>query len=90
MRFVTFSNTLENVTKRMMIFIEKWPDYFAILGKAGMLTLWHAWMIHEGSANVRDSPRFAVFARYAHRSMRSPERWVPTPVNNRNISTIQT
>ena len=47
-----------------------------IVGKAGTLTLWHGWMLHEGSMNFANTPRFAIFARYAHVAMRNPERWV--------------
>ena len=47
-----------------------------ILGPAGTLVLWHGWMIHEGSHNFRSAPRLAIFAKYAHRAMRTPERWV--------------
>ena len=48
----------------------------SIVGKAGTLTLWHGWMVHEGSMNFATTPRFAIFARYAHVAMRSPEQWV--------------
>ncbi len=36
-------------------------------GGAGDVVLWHAFLCHTGSANVRDIPRFGVFARYSHK-----------------------
>ena len=39
------------------------------VGAAGDVVLWHAFLCHTGSANVKDVPRFGLFARYAH------EKW---------------
>ena len=39
------------------------------IGAAGDVVLWHAFLCHTGSSNVKDVPRFGLFARYAH------EKW---------------
>ncbi len=36
-------------------------------GAAGDVVLWHAFLCHTGSVNVREIPRFGVFARYSHK-----------------------
>lgn len=40
-------------------------------GNAGDVLLWHAYMVHTGSTNVRTTPRFAFIARYTHRDQES-------------------
>lgn len=37
------------------------------VAKAGDVVLWHSYLTHNGSANVNDSPRIALFTRYDHR-----------------------
>ena len=35
--------------------------------KAGDVVLWHAYLTHSGSMNIRSSPRIALFARWYHK-----------------------
>ncbi|MBT5877086.1 MAG: hypothetical protein HOH43_26935 [Candidatus Latescibacteria bacterium] len=35
--------------------------------QAGDVVLWHSYLTHNGSTNINDSPRMALFARYDHR-----------------------
>ena len=37
------------------------------ISTAGDVVLWHAFLCHTGSENVRDIPRFGLFARYSHK-----------------------
>ena len=37
------------------------------VGQAGDVILWHGWLTHTGSANVRPSPRIGLFARWVHK-----------------------
>ncbi len=41
------------------------PCEFA--GKAGDVVLWHSYLFHTGSMNVRERPRIAFFGRWSHR-----------------------
>lgn len=36
------------------------------VGSAGTVVLWHSYLTHNGSTNIRDSPRIALFARWDH------------------------
>ena len=47
------------------------------LGAAGDVVLWHAFLCHNGSSNVRDVPRFGLFARYAHEKREEIKYEVP-------------
>ena len=40
--------------------------------KAGDLLLWHAFLFHNGSLNLRSSPRTALIARFDHRDRDDP------------------
>ena len=33
---------------------------------AGDVVLWHSYLTHDGSINVNDCPRIALFARWPH------------------------
>ena len=37
------------------------------IAEAGDVVLWHAFLCHTGSSNIRNVPRFGLFARYAHK-----------------------
>ena len=37
------------------------------IAKAGDVVLWHAYLTHNGSANINTLPRIALFTRYDHR-----------------------
>ena len=37
------------------------------IAAAGDIVLWHAYLCHTGSANVRNIPRVGIFARYHHK-----------------------
>ena len=44
------------------------------MARAGDVVLWHSYLTHDGSINVNDSPRIALFARWPHHHQRqSPE-----------------
>ena len=44
------------------------------VARAGDVVLWHSYLTHDGSINVNDSPRIALFARWPHHHQRqSPE-----------------
>ena len=36
-------------------------DLVEFIGAAGDVVLWHAFLCHTGSANVKDVPRFGIF-----------------------------
>ena len=40
------------------------------VANAGDVVLWHAYLTHESSANIRNSPRIALFARWYHKRWR--------------------
>ena len=37
------------------------------IASAGNVVLWHAYLCHTGSGNIRDIPRIGLFARYHHK-----------------------
>ncbi len=37
------------------------------IASAGDVVLWHAYLCHTGSGNIRNSPRIGLFARYHHK-----------------------
>jgi len=39
---------------------------------AGDVVLWHSYLTHDGSMNINDSPRIALFARWHHHRRRAP------------------
>ena len=47
------------------------------IGAAGDVVLWHAFLCHTGSANVRDIPRFGIFARYSHKKREEIKYEIP-------------
>jgi len=47
------------------------------IGAAGDVVLWHAFLCHTGSSNVRNVPRFGVFARYAHKQKEAIKYEIP-------------
>ena len=47
------------------------------IGAAGDVVLWHAFLCHTGSANVRDVPRFGLFVRYAHEKLEEIKYEIP-------------
>ena len=47
------------------------------LGKAGDVIFWHCFLCHTGSANIHDSPRFGVFARWSYRKRERMRYEVP-------------
>ena len=38
------------------------------IGAAGDVVLWHAYLCHTGSGNIRNIPRVGIFARYHHKN----------------------
>ena len=46
-------------------------------GAAGDVVLWHAFLCHTGSANVREVPRFGIFARYSHQKREEIKYEIP-------------
>ena len=36
------------------------------IASAGDVVLWHSYLTHEGSVNINNSPRIALFARWDH------------------------
>ena len=47
------------------------------IGAAGDVVLWHAFLCHTGSANMREVPRFGLFARYAHKEQEGIKYEIP-------------
>ena len=47
------------------------------IGAAGDVVLWHAFLCHTGSANIRDIPRFGIFARYSHQKREEIKYEIP-------------
>jgi ectoine hydroxylase-related dioxygenase (phytanoyl-CoA dioxygenase family) len=47
------------------------------IGGAGDVVLWHAFLCHTGSANVKDVPRFGLFARYSHKKREEIKYEIP-------------
>ena len=47
------------------------------IGAAGDVVLWHAFLCHTGSSNVKSVPRFGVFARYAHKQKEEIKYEIP-------------
>lgn len=43
------------------------------VANAGDVVLWHSYLTHEGSTNVNDSPRMALFARWDHQRRHETE-----------------
>ena len=37
------------------------------MAEAGDVILWHHWLMHNGSMNVRNFPRLGLFARWHHK-----------------------
>ncbi|MCX5662598.1 MAG: phytanoyl-CoA dioxygenase family protein [Planctomycetota bacterium] len=46
-------------------------------GRAGDVIFWHAYTVHTGSTNIRNTPRFAFFARYHHVEQKSFRYEIP-------------
>jgi ectoine hydroxylase-related dioxygenase (phytanoyl-CoA dioxygenase family) len=44
---------------------------------AGDIILWHAFLVHTGSANIRSTPRVGMFARYNHQNQEEFKYEVP-------------
>jgi len=42
------------------------------VARAGDVVLWHSYLTHDGSINVNDSPRIALFARWHHHQRHVP------------------
>ena len=47
------------------------------IGAAGDVVLWHAFLCHTGSENIRSVPRFGLFARYAHKQQEEFKYEIP-------------
>ena len=47
------------------------------VGAAGDVVLWHAFLCHTGSGNIRDIPRFGIFARYSHQKREEIKYEIP-------------
>ena len=47
------------------------------VGAAGDVVLWHAFLCHTGSANIREIPRFGIFARYSHQKREEIKHEIP-------------
>ena len=47
------------------------------IGGAGDVVLWHAFLCHTGSVNVKDVPRFGLFARYSHKKREEIKYEIP-------------
>ena len=46
-------------------------------GTAGDVIFWHSFLVHTGSANIRQSPRLGVFSRWQHRDQDAIKYEVP-------------
>ena len=47
------------------------------VGKAGDVVLWHAFLVHNGSRNATDSPRFGIFGRWSHQKQGEIKHEIP-------------
>ena len=47
------------------------------VARAGSVTFWHAYLCHTVSMNVRNVPRFGIFARWAHRDQQRFKYEIP-------------
>ena len=45
--------------------------------KAGDVIFWHCFLCHTGSANIRQVPRFGVFARWSHKEKENMRHEIP-------------
>ena len=47
------------------------------VAKAGDVILWHGWLCHTGSTNVRSSPRIGFFSRWIHEDDAGVRKAIP-------------
>ncbi len=63
----TFRDTAEWEKRGWGIFSDEGPEPAReFVAKAGDVILWHGWLCHTGSPNVRPSPRVGFFSRWVH------------------------
>ena len=75
----TFRETPEWDERGWGIFSDRAPDGpVEFAAAAGDLILWHGWLCHTGSSNVRPLPRIGLFARWVHRDDAARRREIPT------------
>jgi hypothetical protein len=77
----TFRDTPEWDKRGWGIFSDEAPQGpVEFSAKAGDLILWHGWLCHTGSTNIRKSPRIGLFARWLHEDDAAMRREIPEDI----------